>query len=775
MSNEKTFPVFESNQILTSTQLNGLRDFLFEEEKRSRVNLSGIGIVQGLEISYNNGVLEISKGYGVTSDGYLIEFEGGKFKYYGNYVKENGFPEDTLAHPLELSNDSGKTLLNEEVIMNKVVLLYLKLDMEDLKSCTGSSCDNKGKKATYSVVPLLADKKDVTIEQSVPIFHATNVLPLTIFKGILNNGKLHPEYQAIISGIKDIINKLNEFYIKYGTEFSIKEYNDPDPINLGGISSIPIQYIYDFYKDIEETYYELMNTVEDLMPYSGYSDNAFPTYLMLGCIGEEKYAEKYRHYFQNTPVFNQYERQINKVQILFKRAVLMSENFGAYSKEIKITPSGNLTSPLGKKAIPFYFFDPNGKVNEDILACWNPDLTLKNRHYENLWYHHDLSMSWVKGKEYLVNPIKYQLDKHTYFRIEGHVGQELFKTGEQLSYLRYNYNLPFEILPINVSGVIGDIDEIIQADILTAINNISKNNAEATINSDPIDPNFIKFWNSVKGPKEEMPSQFIIQDLQNIWEKIATLKNNGSISGYSLIGHSSDEDVIQKDCSIGDLQVIYSHCLEDFNSRLILSGLPAKYFYWWFLLSESIPKSVVELDAKAIYSLYLQTLILNLLPLDNFYRSYYGLELPLETFYIEILSDLSKPRIMVSDFYLDQKFGKFASDLNLKNAFAAILPLTKINVSVNNTIYSKLSNIFITIQNRLLQKQKNSIFSNFKKVNPGAVHIGGVEKGGTFFLLYEENEHKEKIIIGDMALSYRCNPSCFINPSDLEPDSSYEN
>ena len=45
------YPIFEANQVLTNTHLNDVFDYLDEQQRLTRTNLIGIGIVCGLEIS----------------------------------------------------------------------------------------------------------------------------------------------------------------------------------------------------------------------------------------------------------------------------------------------------------------------------------------------------------------------------------------------------------------------------------------------------------------------------------------------------------------------------------------------------------------------------------------------------------------------------------------------------------------------------------------------------------------------------------------------------
>src|SRR3954471_15285807 len=69
-----TIPLFESNQILSSTHLNQLREYLEDEIRYSRIMLSGVGIVTGLNLkSYDGTSIIVTPGYGITTDGFLLD------------------------------------------------------------------------------------------------------------------------------------------------------------------------------------------------------------------------------------------------------------------------------------------------------------------------------------------------------------------------------------------------------------------------------------------------------------------------------------------------------------------------------------------------------------------------------------------------------------------------------------------------------------------------------------------------------------------------------
>lgn len=69
------YHTFEDNQVLTKDQLNEFIDYFEDQDRLSRIFLSGVGIVCGFELSLDSGKpsVTISQGAGVTTDGDLIK------------------------------------------------------------------------------------------------------------------------------------------------------------------------------------------------------------------------------------------------------------------------------------------------------------------------------------------------------------------------------------------------------------------------------------------------------------------------------------------------------------------------------------------------------------------------------------------------------------------------------------------------------------------------------------------------------------------------------
>ncbi len=166
------FPVFEANQVLTSGHLNDVFDYLDQQERQTRSHLIGIGIVCGLEIKLTGSTIALSKGCGVTSEGYLIvepddlslvsyrtytlppdldypQFKDGTNQYNLWELFEAGTPNTTLlSSPANFLDD-------------KEVVLFLELKKEGLRNCSPNNCDDKGSQVTATVRRLLIAKSDI--------------------------------------------------------------------------------------------------------------------------------------------------------------------------------------------------------------------------------------------------------------------------------------------------------------------------------------------------------------------------------------------------------------------------------------------------------------------------------------------------------------------------------------------------------------------------------------------------------------------------------------
>jgi len=86
------YPLFEENQVLTAEQLNSITEYFETQTRLTRTALLGIGVVSGLNARYSGDLISLSKGCGVTSEGDLIVFSServfDRFRMYDENAPE---------------------------------------------------------------------------------------------------------------------------------------------------------------------------------------------------------------------------------------------------------------------------------------------------------------------------------------------------------------------------------------------------------------------------------------------------------------------------------------------------------------------------------------------------------------------------------------------------------------------------------------------------------------------------------------------------------------
>src|SRR5438045_785733 len=86
MTTYSSYPFFVADQVLMADHLNEIVEYLDVQERLTRNRLIGIGIVCGLELRVTPSKIDISKGCGVTSEGYLITLEDSSYTHYKPYA-----------------------------------------------------------------------------------------------------------------------------------------------------------------------------------------------------------------------------------------------------------------------------------------------------------------------------------------------------------------------------------------------------------------------------------------------------------------------------------------------------------------------------------------------------------------------------------------------------------------------------------------------------------------------------------------------------------------
>ncbi|OXB06241.1 PKD domain-containing protein [Flavobacterium pectinovorum] len=401
---------FTKNQVLTEGHLNEIVDYFDDQDRISRIGLSGVGIICGFQVSYNESSknISITQGSGITTDGDLIhlyntipngekviDFESKQYTHYKVHDNKkaaykpyfyNGSDQLEIFELLTYEQqvlDSANTFpiefLKENTgldLTDAVTLLYIETYEKEADLCVSLSCDNQGLEIIGNHKALLVSKAIAEqIKSHDIIFNAVNFANLyyNLPSVISNRIVLHPENFINYTEIKktftngifknNVIKKLHE-----GFEILLKSLQMPEILNsiqknLAELfdfdeNNIPpdFQYRYDLLNDLIDTYNEIKNLLAHMDGEFCCPDlKSFPKHLMLGEIVKTKPYFEYRHGFYKSPL-------------------LTGQNLSTANDCL---PFDLFNEPVKEEEVYEFIIDPEGK---EIKICYG-----KNTHLQQLY------------------------------------------------------------------------------------------------------------------------------------------------------------------------------------------------------------------------------------------------------------------------------------------------------------------------------------------------------------------------------------------------------
>lgn len=389
MSIAHTYPVFEPDQVLTNRHLNDLFNYLDEQDRLTRCKLLGSGIVCGLEISHANSTINITKGCGLTSQGYIILFcdhigENG-YKYYMPFARPP-FPNDidlivqcgpdpdrnnipfyafatdrTRAEAVNtgifylltqqdfdaLTNKNGVIPLSQGSILDQyVVVLFLDANELRLKNCDTNDCNDKGSVIDFEIKPLLVHKRllarndrgglgsNLSFQHielrryNVPVknLNSTDDI-LNAFAQLLDDGMLQRLANDLTQSFETYSYLLSEVTTNpFGTLADLKKDMD----FILNFHPFLIQYYYDFIYDLIHALYEFRHRLYTITSECCGNEMRFPFHLALGEATLNTNANAhmaYREYFIYSPLFDRENERSGEIRSLLMRMILMYQDF----------------------------------------------------------------------------------------------------------------------------------------------------------------------------------------------------------------------------------------------------------------------------------------------------------------------------------------------------------------------------------------------------------------------------------------------------------------
>lgn len=471
-----TYRGFVENQVLTEKQLNEVIDYLDYQDRLSRVLLSGVGIVCGLQVSLNKADLTIAlaEGAAVTTAGNLLKAEKKIFKGFTNFGDELALyprfqdqePPFTLYELREDLEDSDVFPLGEFEFQNgrnleeMVALLYLESYPEEKKDCSPLDCDTQGQRMVENLRVLLIDATTARkLSDSDPKLAPLGINNSESLSGILRsyfakrailNAENTTSYSLFSEAYKPnfgaLLNKVKSIYSLglFGNQ-NFREIEKKLDTVAKNQKYDQLQYRYDFYLDLVEAYNELVRDLKNYFSVCCPNPEAFPKHILLGHLGHAGSVPNFRHSFYPSPAHAHLD--IEKLKKKFARLVLMIETYNdelAKKGVLKVIPSPSEKAPIGNRAIPFYY-----PLKED---------NSRSKPFYDTWKDGEFSLNYYgfEQPEEIEDPLDVQLKNTDFYRIEGHVGQSVLEVHKQLDALRKKKALPFDVLPIAV-GLSADV------------------------------------------------------------------------------------------------------------------------------------------------------------------------------------------------------------------------------------------------------------------------------------------------------------------------------
>lgn len=765
-----SFPHFMPNQVLTHAQLNQLAFYLEQQDRFTRQRLIGIGVVCGLQtnlvVSGAAFAVEVSRGVGVTSCGFLVDVpQKLTFNKRRNYTTPAdydpfllgsgaGTPIDCLElKPADTTEGDVVNIQSGDVI-NKVVVAFLDVEDKPNGKCLGENCDEKGNKWLFTLRFLLIgiDTMNAVLKKT----YSPNPFANPLNSGIQREEYFNPEYllpTVFVERFGNTTNNVNtdfnlssidsfaEFedtYINIIEKSSIRigkalheTYRLFKPLfdNQLSINATPFagfnngtaatntltlkltallddtvagykkgscQYIYDFLRDMADTYHSLRDELFALASACSPDPSKFPRHLMLGVLEGTDFwkfdplvyatPSVYRHHFLSSRILNHQSKHVQKTRMLIERLTMMIDSLefsdiltdDIEKEPVKILPDKLCCDALDEQHIPFYYGEDG---TEKLLRFWNFKYTIQNRPYENRSY---FASSYVPGswpadvKANLISSQLFDISKHAKISIEGHVGKELQEAIDALKDLRKRYNLSFDILALKLSP---DFNQVTLA--------------EESLIAD-LQALYLMERNEIVCCLEEL-HRF--------------MKENEEVILFLLILIISI--LLRNNPNADQLIVLFQQ---------YLSTLFASYLAVLEALIKSLPDDVKKFNFQDFIDVY--PAVSNFTALFKYGINTWG---DIEFF----LFERKEPPVAIAVW-------------TLADLISALLNIWELHLDKigDDCLPGKFYTIYTLMQSRL---QTFCLFDRFNEQIHGMEHIAGTVHGGTFILVYEDAEEVKEI------------------------------
>jgi hypothetical protein len=750
-ADQNKYPVFEANQVLTNAHLNQVFDYLDEQNRLTRANLIGIGVVCGLDVSHDTASAHvgISRGCGVTSEGYLIlipeDIEMVSYKPYA-------LPEEVAYPPFLLPNtdiqypmwemfpvgEPDALPLTNAFLANKVVVLFLELKKDGLRNCSPNNCDDRGEEVTVTVRKLLFERiqldkiiaaangleggssaSDISealsaklnlIDLRIRRFDVPNTAPATsedVYAAFFDTFQKDKLAASTASALTAAYNAFQPVLVKefptnpfagFGTTFG---FLDSVPATTAQVRFI--QYYYDFFDDILKAYDEFRWAGAELLCICCPPDGLFPRHLMIGEVFPSANAEIYRHRWMPSPASCcSCEDEMAALLVLFRRLVEMIAKFNNtppipekriianMDNQIRITPSKRGDVALSEKCIPYYYA-PNG--TPPLYSLWSPKKTRRGRAKQNLSYHAE---SYATA-QFVKTPLQFDLEPYNFLQIEGHLGKNYVDVLQTLTTMKQQNRLPIEVVALRT----GVFDENIEIDLskeectfndLNALYKSLREELRCTLCKELQYFYGIEVGDKIATPVSIIPKEPLLKECApGFFAKSGTLGQ-----GFEVY-LTQNPNPVYSDPDITNLANFLNQVQGNNNKNFLIYAI-----YYLSFLGRVLPPDLEDLDCDELENRYL---------------------------------DLQKMVASLEQFW-DEGAGQIEG---IPNALA----WEEIDDHLEHILFNCKLDAFKAVcteyENRIRELKKKQFLSFFLQKNPGIEHDAGVPIGGTFIIVYHQD------------------------------------
>lgn len=469
------YTVFEKDQILTESQLNSITGYLDPQDRLTRVNLFGVGIVAGLRVRRASGRVHLSEGLGVTTDGDLIcENKTISFSAFRKYDQDapvykplyksetEMFDAWELVRVGETADDTKQlsefTAVTGKNLANLIAVLVVESYVKDEDFCRLDECENIGKDRLCTVKLLVMESASLAklkhkfpdaaagvaglsaiATQRAILRPATNSLAKlnTVYRAACK--EMHADLLRQLPSLSKFYQPLLEDAISNSAMQEWKERLEKYVAVFSG-NHLGIQYYHQFLCDVIAVWNDICCKAPLCFTQGCPDIDAFPKHLILGGLNS-KSADLHRFDFYPAVTDKNSSGEQEFVFLVQKLDALIA-NFLAkdiiVGRDVRITPDIQLCDCACGGAIPFYY---RGSSSRPVNQFWN--FALSQRGKANLNYGY-------RAEEYnaippAAKPLLGNINNCDFFRIEGHISEKLNTVLPILEKQISEHALPFNV------------------------------------------------------------------------------------------------------------------------------------------------------------------------------------------------------------------------------------------------------------------------------------------------------------------------------------------